>query len=219
MPALKKCHCSDGYSSKETLIQYVIDNHTSKTVLPNNTVRYFAEKPSIAGYYNTSDQLVQSNCRLVLSVVELNNDINNGQPLLIPYRSLHMWRTNLPKSKYSPSQVIDLYKDHGTSEQFHSEFKSDLDLERLPSSKFQTNQLVMAIAQIAFNLLRIIGHEALQFPLFNPKFHYGRIRLKTVINKIINLPALLFRKHRRWTIALPRSNPVAPVFKYLYATF
>ena len=28
--------------------------------------------------------------------------------------------------------VIDLYKHHGTHEQFHSEIKTDLDLERLP---------------------------------------------------------------------------------------
>ncbi len=205
--------------SKDTLIQYVINNYSAKTVLPNNTIRYFAEMPYIAGYYNQKDQLVKVNCRLVLSVVELNNDINNGQPLLIPYRSLHMWRTNLPKNEYSPKRVIDLYKDHGTSEQFHSEFKSDLDLERLPSSKFKTNQLVMGIAQIAFDLLRIIGLEAIEFALFNPKFHYGRIRIKTVINKLINLPVLFFRKHRRWTIALPRSNPVAVVFNYLYTTF
>jgi|GEM_PF-2572476 len=31
-----------------------------------------------------------------------------------------------------------LYSDHATSEQFHSEFKTDLDLERLPSGKFDT---------------------------------------------------------------------------------
>ncbi|MGV0036717.1 MAG: hypothetical protein ACNYPE_17840 [Candidatus Azotimanducaceae bacterium WSBS_2022_MAG_OTU7] len=29
-----------------------------------------------------------------------------------------------------------LYADHGTSEQFHREFKTDMDIERLPSGKF-----------------------------------------------------------------------------------
>ena len=28
--------------------------------------------------------------------------------------------------------IIGLYADHGTHEQFHSEFKTDLDLTRLP---------------------------------------------------------------------------------------
>jgi hypothetical protein len=35
--------------------------------------------------------------------------------------------------------VVELYYDHGTSEQFHSEIKTDLDLERLPAGKFATN--------------------------------------------------------------------------------
>jgi hypothetical protein len=37
-----------------------------------------------------------------------------------------------------------LYRDYATSEQFHSEFRSDLDLNRLPSGRFDTNALVMA---------------------------------------------------------------------------
>lgn len=36
-------------------------------------------------------------------------------------------------------QVKALYSDHATSEQFHSEFKTDLDLERLTSGKLNTN--------------------------------------------------------------------------------
>ena len=35
------------------------------------------------------------------------------------------------------------------TEQFHSEFKTDLDIERLPSGKFATNDLVMAHAVLA----------------------------------------------------------------------
>ena len=42
--------------------------------------------------------------------------------------------------------MIALYRDHATSEQFHSEFKTDLDIERLPSGKFATNALVMILA-------------------------------------------------------------------------
>ena len=50
-----------------------------------------------------------------------------------------------------------LYQDHGTSEQFHSEFKTDLDIERLPSGKFDTNDLVLAFGVFAYNILRFIG--------------------------------------------------------------
>jgi len=52
---------------------------------------------------------------------------------------------------------MSLYCDHATSEQFHSEFKTDLDIERLPSGKFATNDLVMACATLSYNILRWIG--------------------------------------------------------------
>lgn len=38
-----------------------------------------------------------------------------------------------------PFQTILLYHDHGICEQFHSESKLDMDLERLPSEHFSTN--------------------------------------------------------------------------------
>ncbi len=46
-------------------------------------------------------------------------------------------------AQFSPAEVIRLYQDHGTHEQFHSKFKTDLDLERLPSGKFATNDCVL----------------------------------------------------------------------------
>jgi hypothetical protein len=38
-----------------------------------------------------------------------------------------------------------------------SEFKTDLDIERLPSGKSDTNDLVLAFAVWAYNLLHFIG--------------------------------------------------------------
>ena len=58
-----------------------------------------------------------------------------------------------------PAQdVIDLYKHHGTHEQFHSEIKTDLDLERLPSGKFDTNDAIVHLASFAYNCLRLLGN-------------------------------------------------------------
>ena len=39
------------------------------------------------------------------------------------------------------------------SEQFHSAFKTNLDIERLPSRKFATNALVLGVSMLACNLL------------------------------------------------------------------
>ncbi len=52
----------------------------------------------------------------------------------------------------------------GTSEQYHSEFKTDLDLERLPSGKFETNALVLTLAAMAYNILRYVGQNTLIGP-------------------------------------------------------
>lgn len=46
--------------------------------------------------------------------------------------------------------TISLYRNHALSEQFHSEFTTDLDLERLPSGKFATKALVMVLWDFAY---------------------------------------------------------------------
>ena len=202
--------------TKALLIEEVMNNYSTKHIKQGNAIYYNWEKESIACIIDKKGNQVMKSCRKILSVVELTHDINTGALLLIPYRSLHMWRTNLPKDQYSAEQVIELYKDHGTSEQFHSEFKSDLDVERLPSRKFLTNKLIMSLAKIAFNILRIIGHQAIQSRIIKPQKNLTRIRLRTVLLKIIYLPSKLIRKHKRWTIVLPRSNPLSQLFWEIY---
>ena len=46
--------------------------------------------------------------------------------------------------------------------QYHSEIKTDIDVERLPSGKFESNKLVLELTMIAYNILRIIGQESLE---------------------------------------------------------
>jgi len=200
---------------KHTLTEYVMNNFTRKIKMDNNTIRYFAEQPYTAKEFSDDETAHSVTCRRILSVVEVHRNLNTGEKLLIPYRSLHMWRTNLPKSKYAAKRILDLYKDHGTSEQFHSEFKSDLNIERLPSYKYLTNQLVLHISQITFNILRLIGEKSIE--LTNSK--YIRRRLRTVILKIIYTPCSFGRKNRRWTVFLPRGHPSSMLVKQLLDSF
>ena len=58
--------------------------------------------------------------------------------------------------------VIDLYHAHEESEQYHSEIKTDMDVKRLPSGKFESNKLVLELTMIVYNILRIIGQESLK---------------------------------------------------------
>ena len=60
--------------------------------------------------------------------------------------------------------MIGLYTDHGTHEQFHSEFKTNLNLTRLPSGKFNTNYFVCQLAAVAMNILRLMGQRGLLGP-------------------------------------------------------
>jgi hypothetical protein len=96
--------------------------------------------------------------RVVFEVIE-RTITAEGQRLLTPEIEAATFWTSL---KLSPKTVLELYRQHGTSEQFHSEIKSDMDLERLPSGKFATNALVLLLGQVAYNILRLCGQTALQ---------------------------------------------------------
>ena len=98
--------------------------------------------------------------RRVVRLTERTAD-RHGQPLLFPALQLEGWWTNLDEASFTPDALIALYQRRGTSEQYHSEFKTDLDLERLPSGKFDTNALVLALAALAYNILRYIGQDTL----------------------------------------------------------
>ncbi len=56
----------------------------------------------------------------------------HGHPLLFPEYEFEGSSTTLPPQN-SKQDIIDLYKDYASNEPFHSEFKTDMDLERLYS--------------------------------------------------------------------------------------
>ena len=122
--------------------------------------------------------------RRVLRLIERTID-KKGNPLLLPAYDLEGWTTTLPQ-KFTMQDVIDLYKDHATHEQFHSEFKTDMDLERLPSGKFDTNFLVCAMAAVAMNILRLIGQNALIGKDAPLRHAAKRRRMKTVMQEIMS---------------------------------
>jgi len=139
-----------------------------------------------------------------------------GQHLLIPEIDVDVYITTLHSEK--AEQVIELYHQHGTSEQFHSELKTDLAVERLPSGRFATNQRIMFLALLAFNLLRIIGQETLNYK-GNPIKTAHRIkrrRLRSTIRDLIYLASRLIRHARQWTLGFGSESPFLETFRYLY---
>jgi hypothetical protein len=95
--------------------------------------------------------------RRILRLTE-RTTLANGQSLLMPEYTVEGWDTTLPQH-FDPQTVMALYADHATHEQFHAEIKTDLDLERLPSGKFATNDLLLTLGALAYNILRIIGQK------------------------------------------------------------
>ena len=118
------------------------------------------------------------------STADLGFRHKHGNPLLLPEYTLEGWTTTLPEA-FSAVQVIELYCDHATHEQFHSEFKTDMDLERLPSGKFDTNYLVCQLAAVAMNLLRLIGQNTLSEPDAPVRHAAKRRRIKTVMQELM----------------------------------
>ena len=127
------------------------------------------------------------------------------------------YATNLPES---PLDIIEQYHDHGTSEQFHSEIKTDMGVERLPSGKFATNRLVFELAKIAYNLLRRIGVDAVEFaPESVKKKGVARRRIRTVIQQIIYTGCQFVMKARRVTIRFGRSCESYRAIRQLYESY
>lgn len=113
-------------------------------------------------------------------------------------------------------EVIDLYKDHATHEQFHAEFKTDLDLERLPSGKFETNYLVCAMAALAMNILRLMGQNALLSKDAPLRHAAKRRRMKTVLQELMFKAARMIRHAGQWVLGLGANDSAYTVFERLY---
>ncbi len=73
-------------------------------------------------------------------------------------------------------------------EQYHSEVKTDVDLERLPSGKFATNRLVLHLACLTYNLLRVICQATIGREDVPLRKAAQRRRIRTVIQILSSVP-------------------------------
>ncbi len=152
----------------------------------------------------------------VFEVIERTSDAT-GQELLLPDIQVNTWWTNIPEEAET---IIQLYHNHGTSEQFHSEFKTDMGVERLASGKFKTNALLIQLAMVAFNMLRIIGQTALTFVDDIPvKINVSRRRLRSVIQNLIYIACKRVEHANRRVLKFGRNCPWFEVFRQLHIKF
>lgn len=153
--------------------------------------------------------------RRVMRLIERTIDVK-GQLLIEPQLVLEGWTTSLGDKQFDAQAIITLYEGHGAHEQFHSEFKTDLDLERLPSGKFDTNALVCALAALAMNILRLLGQAGLHAPDAPVRHPAKRRRIKTVIQELIYRAARLIDHGRCRILGLGANDRSAQAFGRLH---
>jgi hypothetical protein len=159
-----------------------------------------ADKAADAAREATPVQTLQA--RRVYRLTERTID-KQGQQMLLPEYVLEGWSTTLPDTAaFGAQQIIELYADHATHEQFHSEFKTDMDLVRLPSGKFDTNYLVCVLAAVAMNLLRLIGQHTLHGKDSPVRHPAQRRRIRTVMKELMFKAARMVKHARRWVLGL-----------------
>jgi len=145
-----------------------------------------------------------------------------GQALIFPEVQVDTYWTSLD---FEADEAIFLYHDHGTSEQFHSELKTDMDLERLPSGRFMSNSFVLTCGLLAYNMLRLCGQESLRedngnvekIPGYRKKANRRRVR--SVILDLMYLAGRVIHTSRRWFISFGKLTPWSKVWESIYERF
>ena len=92
-------------------------------------------------------------------------------------------------------------------------------IERLPSGKFATNALILNVAALAYNCLRIIGQRALQMKALLPRsFKVARRRLRSVMQDLIHIACKLVSHANSKMLKFGRNCPWFNIFKELYTS-
>lgn len=154
-------------------------------------------------YKDAEGALKTITMRIIYEVIERTTD-KHGQFMFPTDIKVNTFWTNLG---WTDDEIIASYHAHGESEQFHSEIKSDMDVERLPSGKFETNELVLELTILAYNILRLIGQESLKSKRAPRSKHpVKRRRIRTVISNLMQIASHITKHGRQVIMALGCSN-------------
>lgn len=105
-------------------------------------------------------------------------------------------------------EQIAWYRQRGRCENQIKELKWDFELRVLPSGDFFVNAAYLRIITLAYNLF--IALKTLMLP--EPE---RTLRLKTVLFRLLGLPALIVHHARRLVLKLPRGHPRLAQFQAL----
>lgn len=165
--------------------------------------------------FDAEEESMRGTMTMVVAATERQTHAKTGEVFLFPEIEIDSWWTNIDCTE---EECIAGYHDHGTSEQFHSELKTDMNIEKLPSGKFATNALILNIAALAFNCLRIMGQRFLNKPqLLHREYKVARRRLRSVMQDLIYIACKVVKHAGYIWLSFGRGNPHYRIFKDLYA--
>jgi hypothetical protein len=182
-------------------IRYAIDNYEIKIIN--------GKTGSTIYYARWERQVGDRQIPIAVVVTEITMDYKTKQPCLIPVHEVDVYWNSL---NLCPDIVEEQYHKHGTSEQYHSEFKSDLDMERLPSGKFSSNYGIMLLGMISFNLLRIMGKQLLATGMVPGAKRGKRLRIRTVLQNVMYMAGQYIEHARQSVLSIFKGNPWTPSF-------
>jgi hypothetical protein len=149
----------------------------------------------------------QVTCRLVVRRVQrLNPAAATGQDELFTTWRHHGLVTN---STLSTVAADETHRDHAIIEQVIAELKNG-PLAHAPSGKFTANAAWLALACLAFNVLRAAGAAA--------SVRHAKARWATLRTHLVAIPARIASSARRLVLHLPTNWPWAPAWDDLWAT-
>lgn len=189
--------------SRHSGVDYIIKWNPRKQDLEAWRQQAFSQGKVVTPRYGkrvATFSITEDSFRRVMRVTERTMS-KKGQPLLLPEIEIEGWWTSL---EVSDDEVISLYRGHGLCEQYHSEIMTDMDMERFPSGKFATNQLVMACTALVYNILRFIGQLSLVTSRGIIRHPAKRRRIKTVIQELIFFAGRLLATGRRLVLRFSR---------------
>ena len=103
-------------------------------------------------------------------------------------------------------EQIAWYRKRGQCENQIKELKWDFELRALPSGDFFVNAAYLRIITLAYNLFVALKLLVLPEP-------YKALHLKTLLFRLLGLPALVTHHARRLWLKLPRGHPHAAAFR------
>ncbi len=157
--------------------------------------------------FTSAPKKSQVTCRLVVRRVQrLNPAAPTGQDELFTTWRHHGFVTN---STLSTVAADETHRDHAIIEQVIAELKNG-PMAHAPSGKFTANAAWLALACVAFNVLRAAGAAA--------SARHAKARWATLRTHLIAVPARVASSARRLVLHLPTNWPWAPAWQDLWAT-